>query len=145
MIIRSGSKSLTFDIYDYQYEKQKSKEKGYDYDANWLIVEITYADENGPKQYRDPCLLTYELKELIDGASEIVSGKETLYISDFMEPYLKIAIAKTEDNIVFGMEFVYDTTGGIWKCHKLSEVLSKESAQKIIEELKALFNRFPER
>ena len=86
MIIRSKDTSLSFEIDDYQYPEHKSQEKGYDYDANWLEVAIQYSNQNEVKEYKDTCLLTYELEELIDGLSEVIADKESLYISDFMEP-----------------------------------------------------------
>ena len=97
------------------------------------------------KEYKDTCLLTYELEELIDGLSEVIADKESLYISDFMEPYLKFAIASTDGKILLGMEFVYEANKTVWKSHKMSEVITKESAEEIAEELRSMLARFPQR
>ena len=75
MIIRSKDTSLSFEIDDYQYPEHKSQEKGYDYDANWLEVAIQYSNHNEVEKYKDACLLTYELEELIDGLSEVIADK----------------------------------------------------------------------
>ena len=145
MIIRSKDTSLSFEIDDYQYPEHKSQEKGYDYDANWLEVAIQYSYHNEVEKYKDACLLTYELEELIDGLSEVIAGKESLYISDFMEPYLKFAIASTDGKILLGMEFVYEANKTSWRSHKVSEVITKESAEEIAEELRSMLARFPQR
>ena len=125
--------------------QHKSQEKGYDYDANWLEVAIQYSNQNEVEGYKDACLLTYELEELIDGLSEVIAAKESLYISDFMEPYLKFAIASTDGKILLGMEFVYEANKTSWKSHKVSEVITKESAEEIAEELRSMLARFPQR
>ena len=145
MIIRSKDTSLSFEIDDYQYPEHKSQEKGYDYDANWLEVAIQYSNQNEVKEYKDTCLLTYELEELIDGLSEVIADKESLYISDFMEPYLKFAIASTDGKILLGMELVYEANKTSWRSHKVSEVITKESAEEIAEELRSMLARFPQR
>ena len=93
MIIRNGSKSLSFSIEEYQYPREKSHGDDYNYDANWLDVVIEYSDENENKHYRDACLLTYELAGCVEDIRKIILGEEMLYISDFMEPYLKITVS----------------------------------------------------
>lgn len=145
MIIYNGAASISFVVDHYQYPKHKSQEKGYDYDANWLVVAIRYSNQDTTEEYKDACLLTYELEELVDGLSKVIDGKESLYISDFMEPYLKVVFAASDNKILVGLEFVYDTTDGIWKRRKLSEPLSIEKAITIVEELKAISARFPQR
>ena len=145
MKIRNGSKSLSFTIEEYQYPSEKSHGDDYNYDANWLNVVIEYSDETGIKHYRDACLLTYELENCTEKIHKIISGEEMLYFSDFMEPYLKLAVSRAGDRIVFGIEFVYDTADGIWKSHKVSEVVSQARAQEMLDEMKSLSSRFPER
>lgn len=90
-------------------------------------------------------ILGYELEDLIDGLSEVIADKESLYISDFMEPYLKFAIASTDGKILLGMEFVYEANKTSWTSHKVSEVITKESAEEIAEELRSMLARFPQR
>lgn len=145
MIIHNKNESLSFDIDDYQYPEHKSREKGYDYDANWLMVAISYSNDKTSEKYQDACLLTYEFEDFIEGFSNVLAGKETLYISDFMEPYLKFAIVSADEKILLGMEFVYEANKTAWKSWKISEVMTKERAIEIVEELRLLFARFPQR
>ena len=144
MIIQSRNKSLAFMIDNYQYETKGSESSSFDYDANWLIAKITYTDENGVrKEYRDPCIMTDELTELADGLSKVVFGRENQYVSDFIEPYLKFTITKSDDNILFGIEYAYETTRSAWKSWELSEIITHERARQILEEIKAMSARFP--
>lgn len=145
MIIKEKDQSISFEVTGYEYPRHKAADTGFDHDANWLMVSVTYADNTETRKYKDPCLLTTELECLISELSDIVDGKESLYISDFLEPYLKITAARANEKIVIGMEFVYDTSGDIWRSHRLSEVFTKESAYVIIDELKKMSVRFPER
>ena len=89
--------------------------------------------------------MTVELESLIADLSEIISGKESLFISDFLEPYLKIVAVRAGEQIVIGVEFVYDTSDGIWKSHKLSEMMRHEDALLLIDELKNMNERYPQR
>jgi hypothetical protein len=145
MMIQSEGKSISLAIEGYQFPNQKIQKKGYDYDANWLNVIVCYADANVSERYIDACLLTYELESCIEEIDEVVEGKETLYISDFMEPYLKIAVMRTGASVVIGMVFAYDVADRIWKERKVSETVSLERAKGIVEELKEYSARYPQR
>ncbi len=145
MIIQHDNRKmiLSVDGYEFPEHERNDKNNEFDYDANWLNVKITYIDENGEQVYTDSCLMTSELSELIDCIKKIISGKELLYISDFMEPYLKIAIAQADDKILVGIEYVYDTNDGVWKSHKISEAVTVEKAIQIADELQKYYEKFP--
>ncbi len=145
MLLRNKIEELSFEVVRYEFPNHKSQEKGYDYDANWLVARITYADGTISREYEDACILTSELEELIHGFSKVVSGVESLYISDFLEPYLKFVIANADEDILLGVEFVYDTNDGIWKSHKIASFIPNETALTYIAELKAMLAQFPER
>lgn len=118
MFIVSKNKSLELNIIGYQFPDHKISTTEYDYDANWLICEVKYSEDNLNEVYRDACLLTYELEELIEALDKIINDEEEAYISDFMEPYLKVSIAKVEEQVVLIVQFVYDTTNGKWKVER---------------------------
>ena len=44
------------------------------------------------EKYKDACLLTYELEELIDGLSEVIADKESLY-ADIIPGLKRFSIA----------------------------------------------------
>ncbi len=144
MFLHQETKTIEFTISSYQFPEKKSI-KEFDYDANWLICEIKHSDAGCSEIYKDACLLTYELADLEENLSKIIDGSESSYISDFMEPYLKIAMAKSDEKIVFIFHFVYDTQDGIWRERKICQSLSYEEAKLISDELKKLIINYPER
>ena len=145
MLIVSKNKIIDFKITSYQFPNHRPSTEDYDYDANWLICEIKYSEDNLNEVYSDPCLLTYELQELTESMQKILNYEEDAYISDFMEPYLKIAIVRCEEKVVFTIQFVYDTTGGNWKTRNVSSVMNEDIAIQILTELTKLQKTFPER
>ena len=145
MIIHNANESLSFSIEGYEYPAKKSVDEHFDYDCNWLNVKVIYTNLQEREEYIDPCLLTTELEECIEELSNVAAGNECLYISEFLEPYLKIVAARVGGAFFLGLEYIYDTTDGIWKRHKAAEVVSGESLREVIEELKAMFSSFPQR
>ena len=143
MVVSNGKNVFSIKIESYEFPDCKPKGNDFDYDANWLVEKITYTDAEGTREYNEPCLLTCELTDTLKGISAVISGEAPFYISDYLEPYLKIAFMKTDGGFMLGMEFVYETEQ--WKKHRLSQLLSAEEAQKLTGELKAAALRFPVR
>ena len=85
------------------------------------------------------------LEEMADAFSEILDGSEDGYISEFMEPYLKVAAARVDEKIVVIFQYVYDTTDGVWKDRKIKTLLSQESATEMVQSLKDLVSEYSER
>ena len=145
MILHQGNRSIEFTIVNYQYPEKKPSKDGFDYDANWLMCEVDSSDDEVNETYKDPCLLTDELADMVESLSKILNGSEDGYISDFMEPYLKVAAARAGEKIVIIFQFVYDTTDGIWKDRKITTLLSKEEAAEIVQALRELIEKYPVR
>lgn len=145
MILHQGNKSIEFTIVGYQYPEAKDSKETFDYDANWLMCELKYSDAEISETYKDACLLTYELEEMADAFSEILDGSEDGYISEFMEPYLKVVAARVDEKIMVIFQFAYDSTDGVWKDRKIKALLSQESATEIMQALKGLVSKYSER
>ena len=145
MRILSKNKIMDFSIIGYQFPDYIVSNEGYDYDANWLLCEIKYAEGDYNQVYRDACLLTYELKELTKAMENILNKEDDAYISEFMEPYLKFAIARAEEKVVFTIRYVYDTTDGRWKERIVSAVMDEVAAMHAFHELTAFQKVYPER
>ena len=105
-----NSKRLVFDILDYEFPAVSKSD--YDYDSNWLKISMDYSDRSFSFQEEVCCLLSFEFRELIGAIDGILSGRETGYISDFMEPYLSFALTKAEDTYAVMIKFIYD--GSAW-------------------------------
>ena len=145
MIIASKNKIIDFKVNSYQFPNRHPSDDDYDYDANWLICEIKYSEGDFSEVYCDPCLLTYELQELIESMQKIINYEEDAYISEFMEPYLKISIVRCEEKLVFTIKFVYDTSGNNWNKRTVSAEMNEEEAIQILNELIEFQKAFPER
>ena len=143
MIIRSKAREFAFSIEGYEFPNQKPQDKNFDHDVNWLMVSIKYTDKDTSSVYKDPCLLTYELEDTAEKICEVLSGESELFISNYLEPNLKIAFMKAENSFVLGVEFAYTTDGRIK--HALSKTLSEDEAKLLVKELQAAVLRFPAR
>jgi hypothetical protein len=144
MTIQQDNTALTFRVTDYQFPDVEKGQTEFDYDANWLNVEILYSDFTGSYRYLASCIMTVELMELIEGINDVIDGRKFLYISDFMEPFLKFVVGKLGQSISIGIEFIYDTTD-VWKSHSLCEALSLQDAKMIANELHRIYEQYPER
>lgn len=82
MLISEKNKGIDFNVIGYEFPREKkSSKKEFNYDANWLSLKIYYRDGKKEKTYITPCLLTYELSELIKCFSENHQwGTKQLYI-----------------------------------------------------------------
>ena len=145
MILKNNNERIEFEIESYQFSDEASTEDEYNYDANWLVCRITYTDGEVYEAYSAPALLTEELNELYDGFAIIVDGNEESFISSFMEPNIRISIARKEEKIAFGFSFSYDTSDEIWKTIQITSLLSKEEAKLLLDDIKRMKETYPVR
>lgn len=93
MLISEKNKGIDFNVIGYEFPREKkSSKKEFNYDANWLSLKIYYRDGKKEKTYITPCLLTYELSELINVFQKIINGEQNSYISYFIEPCYLFAL-----------------------------------------------------
>lgn len=144
MKLCDGERILDLEIVDYQYPDLDSLENCSAYDANWLEVGIHYHDKEMDERYTDCCLLTDELAEIRDTLKYIIEGTDNSYISDFVESYLRVCIARVPDYIVFTLNFAYDVSRG-WKERKITAVWTEDEANEALVNLMDMERRFPER
>lgn len=79
MLISEKNKSIDFNVIGYEFPREKkSLKKEFNYDANWLSLKIHYQDGKKEKTYITPCLLTYELSELINVFRKSSMGNKTV-------------------------------------------------------------------
>ncbi len=137
-----NNKQLEVSISGYEFE---FNEKDDVYTANWLIVVFEYTDGDITKTYKDSCIQTVEIEELIDGIDKILKGEETGFITDFMEPYLKISITKVEEIYALQIRFVYDTADGYWKDLYISQGLNTDELNYLNNIFKKWLDKYPYR
>lgn len=145
MIFVENNRSLELNIKSYQFPNERTINKEYNHDANWLVCEIKYSENDFTEVYSDACLLTCELEELADALLKILNGDDSGYISDLIEPYLNISIAKAGEKVLFIVHYVYDTSNGIWRKRKVTSLVDKEYATHILHELVELQKKYPQR
>ena len=145
MILKQGNKSIEFSIVGYQYPELEPSNEAFDYDANWLIAEVKYSDSGINETYEDPCIMADDLAEIAEELSKILDGSEEGYITDFMEPYLKIAAARADEKIVIVFQFSYVTRKNSWKRRKVTALLSQEEVAEIVQSLRELVENYPVR
>lgn len=144
MKIEDRGKTIKFGIIGYQFPNAGySKPNDPDYDANWLTVQVSYTEDGSTATFQDSCVLTWELKEFAEALSEIVSDRETGYISDFMEPYLKFAIAKAGDKFTLTIDFVCDVSDGEWKKINATQLVDREQLIEMRDEINQYLTTYP--
>lgn len=146
MIIQDENLKIEFKVLGYQFPNiQVSKKDDFDYDANWLTIQVSYQSKTECNVYRDSCLMTNELENIVRNMECILKSTETAFISECMEPYFKFAVSKTYDNFVLILYFVYDVLDDKWQTFTVSETVSREKLIDIKEELQQYLNCYPQR
>lgn len=144
MRIEDRNKTIEFGILGYQFpDAGCSKPNDPDYDANWLTVQVNYSEDGTTATFQDSCVLTWELKEFAEALAEIIADRETGYISDFMEPYLKFAVAKAGDKFTFTIDFVCDVSDGEWKKICATQFIDRGQLKAIQDEVKQYLTAYP--
>ncbi len=134
------SKWLELDILGYEFPEAE----GDYFDANWLNVGIRYDDGSLSFRQVDSCLLAFELEELTETLDAILEGRESGMITDFTEPYLALAVTRTEETYAVQARFVYDT-GSPWKEVCVCQKMDRRALAELNDGLKAMYARFPRR
>lgn len=140
-LFTDNKKSILFDIDKYQYHIPHPTDQEYS-DANWLTVNINYTEMGLNKNFVDSCILTFELEELVQQIDDIIDGKETGMISDFLEPFLRFAVIKLENIYAVQIRFVYDTTDD-WKEIYISQGMNENEFLRMRDGLDMLRKKFP--
>lgn len=141
VVFREDDKKIELSIVNYEFPWQKGMDS---FDADWLTVKIDYEDAEHSAVYTDNCLLASELESMVDSIKNVIDGKETGIIMDFLEPYLNFSLTKIDDLYAIQIRFVYDTIEN-WKEIYVSQGMSIAELKILHEELNALSEKFPHR
>lgn len=137
------NKHLEFHVLGYEFP-EKGK-KGDTYDANWLVVQIDYQDDQLTFSEKDTCLLSFELQDLTESIDDVLVGKETGLLMTFMEPYLTFAITQVGEVYAVQIRFVYDTSDGLWKDVYISQGMTLDELTNMNNGFKDLYKTYPYR
>jgi len=67
------------------------------YDRNWLVVGLSAKDEVSRVNIQGPYLLTSELRSLLNGMRDLMSGNSSGFDTQHIEPMLELSIKKQDD------------------------------------------------
>lgn len=112
MHIHSGSNAFTLELVGYEFPDGNNY-----YDANWLMVAGSVRCQAGYWQFRDPCLLTSEVEELIQFLAAVATGEAPAQEIGFIESNLYFTMTESDYlRIYFTLE-----AAPPWQSHNVVE------------------------
>ena len=78
------------------YEFENIDDDMINYDKNWLLIEMNIQKSNNRLTKIDPCLLTFEIKEIIEWFENIKENPQEGIIQ-FLEPNLSFRVFKNDN------------------------------------------------
>jgi len=146
--ITEGTRSLEMGINGYEFEYDKVDDS---YDRNWLKIGITYKDGKLSRECTDPCILSWELGEIIEGLEEVLTGEITHFDEDviwLLEPNIRFQIDRT-DRGTFSLSVMFWNEGKLGTdveehIHVKQEISSSE-LRRIIARLRIGKRMYPKR
>ncbi len=146
MILRNAGKTIEFNIKGYEDPDWDPSLEEFDYSMSRLMFEVKYTYRKRTYTYQDDeGLMAADLEEITESLEDIIEGKETSYIFDFMETNLQLAMAKFDKKIGFIFQFIYDVRTRASKTRKIAVLLSHEEAMAVLDEFKAWVKKYPVR
>jgi len=82
------------------------------YDSNWLLIDVSATVRGRSWTTRDPCLLTWEVADLIAWLDSLATGGQVEQELDFMEPNLSDTPDHSNQDRIFPPE--YHLAGHNW-------------------------------
>ena len=142
MRFRNENEALEWKILKYQYPEAAPSVPGdYSYDANWLTLQVSHEREGyGPAVFRESFLLTFELEEIIRELQKIADGDAWQYKGQFIEPVLEVEAARLRDQVMVSFDLVFDNYEIM-----VADRVDEEGLRKLIQELREMYEAFPER
>lgn len=137
MTVNDKTHKLSFEVVDYSCSDcpgADDKDFGY-YDANWLIIQVKYKQKGVWLEHTDACLLTNELAELYDEMSKILDGKSACAILEFMEPYIKFALANVGVGYVLTIQHDICDENRHWTTWAATELMDRARFQAVRNEI----------
>ena len=138
----------TIDISAIGYEDSGStpvRGDGYDYSANWILIEVSYSDGVFQESQRRPWLQTYELATMADGLENVLGGVSDCYLSDFLEPNLRIAFVRCADGLVVAVQYDPENSKNGLDYWTVSAKMNHGEGAELLDDLRQMQANYPER
>lgn len=146
MRIKNGNKYLEFLVLNYQFPNFSRALNNDIFDVNWLTIQVKYSNDSLKEYvYTDSCLLTFELKEIIEEFTKVANGISKEYKSDFIEPYLNIELENKKGEYVVEISFVTSTCSDEWEEIGVKSSLNQKELLQFIDYMNSELSKFPER
>ncbi len=143
MLLRGRRASLRLSVLRYQFPQITTDE----YDANWLIIRGHVSLDQRSWSFRDPCLTTFEVRQLADWLDRLARGDEVEPSCAFIEPNLRFEkLSDRAIRVSFALESAppWAKPGDPWNEHGF-EVLIEKHLETAAGQLRAQLRAFPER
>jgi hypothetical protein len=151
----SAGQHLELHLAAYQFMGTPQEGDGFDWDANWLVIEGEAKDGSRSWAFRDPCLLTFEARELAAWLAAVAGGQTGIEAIDFTEPNLEFRRMSLPGEqpvvrVTFRLEsrspwapdpYEDDQWDACWLEFETSAANLRVAAEELLSELE----RFPER
>lgn len=136
----SGSKLIELRIMGYEFPNETEY-----YDANWLNLKIKVESEKVKYEEIAPCVLTWDIEDLIRGMSTLLKKRKAVYHTNFMEPYLSMEF-EAHDKIV-EVKFRHQIEGGpdFLETYESSFSIPKREFGEVIRQIKEEYEKYPKR
>lgn len=141
ILLKSKTQTVYFDILSYEFKDYIPLDEEYDYDAQWLVINLTY-EGNIKKEFIGPYIMTYELIELINELSRLYNHMTNKVKTNFTEPYFKIFATRNDDIINFEVKMEDFETN---KKYSIKKDITLDELENIISNLEVLSLKYPER
>ena len=144
MLFQGEDASLKLEVVAYEFPADGGSRDSDD--RNWLVLRGTYTEEGITVKDTNPCLLTFELRELSAGLKVLRSGVRDSYGSDFVEPYFEVtAESDGEGGFLVAVSFAMPNTMEDLDTAEVECTMTEQELRALIEELDALAEKYPDR
>lgn len=139
-LFANGSKLIELKIIGYEFPDATEY-----YDANWLNIKIKV--ESGKVQYEEtqPCVLTWDIEDLIQGMSTLLKKRKAVYHTNFMEPYLSMEFEGRDNIIEVRFRHQIDGDPDFSETYEVYFSIPKREFKEVIRQLKEEYEKYPKR
>lgn len=160
--IKDGSRKLDITIKGYEFsadelrnmpepeDKDGTNVAVDEYDYNWLNIGFRFTDGKTVRECVDPCVLTWEYRDIISGLEELLSGERSHF--DEEEMWLTEPVMRFKADALGGGAFKVKV--GLWPEGKMGEdvdcviveqTVTEAELRRIVAKLRLGARLFPER
>lgn len=115
------------------------------YDVNWLNLKIKVESEKVKYEQISPCILTFEIEDMILGMSTLLKKRKSVYHTNFMEPYLSMEFKRRDKIIDVKFRHEIDSDPGFLEMYETCFSIPKREFGEVLRQLKEEYEKYPKR